>query len=58
MMPQVAPPLKVVVKESCVHSDNDEIGALKPPKEHGVVGAHQFRWLLAQESGLCYVSSA
>lgn len=48
VMPEVVPPLKVVVKDSCVDADNDEIGAVKPPKEHVVVAAHQFRWLLSQ----------
>ncbi|OEL28908.1 hypothetical protein BAE44_0010075 [Dichanthelium oligosanthes] len=48
LMPEVVPPLKAVVKDSCVDADNDEIGAVKPPKEHAVVAAHQFRWLVSQ----------
>lgn len=50
MVPEVVPPLKAVVKDSCVDADNDEIGAVKPPKEHAVVAAHQFRWLVSQIS--------
>ncbi|WVZ78778.1 hypothetical protein U9M48_026434 [Paspalum notatum var. saurae] len=50
MVPEVVPPLKDVVKESCVDADNDEIGAVKPPKEHAAVAAHQFRWLVSQLS--------
>ncbi|KAL6603219.1 hypothetical protein ACP70R_043580 [Stipagrostis hirtigluma subsp. patula] len=48
MMPEVVPPLKNVVKDTCVDADNDEIGTVKPPKEHAVVAAHQFRWLVSQ----------
>jgi TELO2-interacting protein 2 len=48
MMPEVVPPLKAVVKESCVDAEDDEIGATKPPKEHAIVAAHQFRWLVSQ----------
>jgi len=51
VMPEVVPPLKTLVKDSCVDADNDEIGAVKPPKEHAVVAAHQFRWLVSQ---VCY----
>uniref|UniRef100_A0A0A9FH99 Uncharacterized protein n=1 Tax=Arundo donax TaxID=35708 RepID=A0A0A9FH99_ARUDO len=50
MMPEVVPPLKAVVKETCVDADNDEISAVKPPKEHAVVSAHQFHWLVSQIS--------
>lgn len=48
--PEVVPPLKAVVKDSCVDVDvdSDEIGAVKPPKEHAAVAAHQFRWLVSQ----------
>jgi hypothetical protein len=46
--PEVVPPLKAVVKDSCVDADSDEIGAVKPPKEHAAVAAHQFRWLVSQ----------
>ncbi|KAL6873847.1 hypothetical protein ACP4OV_013929 [Aristida adscensionis] len=46
--PEVVPPLKAVVKETCVDAESDEIGAAKPPKEHAVVAAHQFRWLVSQ----------
>ncbi|XP_008644993.1 uncharacterized protein At2g39910 isoform X1 [Zea mays] len=48
--PEVVPPLKAVVKDSCVDADSDEIGAVKPPKEHAAVAAHQFRWLVSQVS--------
>jgi hypothetical protein len=51
-MPEVVPPLKTMVKDSCVDADNDEIGAVKPPKEHAVVSAHQFRWLVSQVCAL------
>ncbi|XP_062229671.1 uncharacterized protein At2g39910-like [Phragmites australis] len=50
MVPEVVPPLKAVVKGTCVDADNDEIGVVKPPKEHAVVAAHQFRWLVSQVS--------
>ncbi|KAF0903871.1 hypothetical protein E2562_029958, partial [Oryza meyeriana var. granulata] len=50
MMPEVVPPLKDVVKATCVDTENEEIGAVKPPKEHAVVAAHQFRWLVSQVS--------
>ncbi|KXG20729.1 uncharacterized protein At2g39910 isoform X3 [Sorghum bicolor] len=50
--PEVVPPLKAVVKDSCVDADSDEIGAVKPPKEHVAVAAHQFRWLVSQEQGM------
>ena len=52
VMPEVVPPLKTLVKDSCVDADNDEIGAVKPPKEHAVVAAHQFRWLVCQVCAL------
>jgi TELO2-interacting protein 2 len=52
VMPEVVPPLKTMVKDSCVDADNDEIGAVKPPKEHAVVSAHQFRWLVSQVCAL------
>ncbi|GJM97587.1 hypothetical protein PR202_ga14523 [Eleusine coracana subsp. coracana] len=48
MMPEMVPPLKAVVKDSCVDAESDEIGASKPPKEHAIVAAHQFRWLVSQ----------
>ena len=34
MVLEVVPPLKAVVKDSCVNTNSDEIGAVKPPKEH------------------------
>jgi TELO2-interacting protein 2 len=52
MMPEVVPALKDVVKESCVDAENDEIGAVKLPKEHAIVAAHQFRWLVSQVCAL------
>jgi hypothetical protein len=52
VMPEVVPPLKAVVKDSCVDADNDEIEAVKPPKEQAVVAAHQFRWLVSQVCAL------
>ncbi|TVU17191.1 hypothetical protein EJB05_33208, partial [Eragrostis curvula] len=52
MMPEVVPPLKAVVKETCVDAENNEIGAVKPPKEHAVVASHQFRWLVSQVCAL------
>jgi hypothetical protein len=42
------PSPKAVVEESCHEADNDEIGAVKPPKEHAMVTAHQFGWLVFQ----------
>uniref|UniRef100_A0A0D3GK98 Uncharacterized protein n=2 Tax=Oryza TaxID=4527 RepID=A0A0D3GK98_9ORYZ len=48
MMPEVVPPLKDVVKATCVDTEDEEIGKEKPPKEHAVVAAHQFRWLVSQ----------
>ncbi|GJN39257.1 hypothetical protein PR202_gb28362 [Eleusine coracana subsp. coracana] len=48
MMPEVVPSLKAVVKDSCVDAESDEISAAKPPKEHAIVAAHQFRWLVSQ----------
>ncbi|CAN6176972.1 unnamed protein product [Urochloa humidicola] len=51
VMPEVVPALKAVVKDSCVDADNDEIGAVKPPKEQAVLAAHQFRLLVSQ---VCY----
>uniref|UniRef100_A0A0E0LF20 Uncharacterized protein n=1 Tax=Oryza punctata TaxID=4537 RepID=A0A0E0LF20_ORYPU len=48
MMPEVVPPLKDVVKATCVDTEDEEIGKVKPPKEHAVVAAHQFRWLVSQ----------
>ena len=48
LVPEVVPPLKAVVKDSCVNTNSDEIGAVKPPKEHAAVAAHQFRWLVSQ----------
>ncbi|XP_006656414.2 uncharacterized protein At2g39910 [Oryza brachyantha] len=48
MMPEVVPPLKDVVKATCVDTENDEVGVEKPPKEHAVAAAHQFRWLVSQ----------
>ncbi|CAN6193239.1 unnamed protein product [Urochloa humidicola] len=51
VMPEVVPHLKAVVRDSCVDADNDEIGAVKPPKEQAAVAAHQFRWLVSQ---VCY----
>ena len=43
MVPEVVPPLKAVVKNSCVYADSDEIGAVKVPKEHhAAVTAHEF----------------
>uniref|UniRef100_A0A0E0ADR2 Uncharacterized protein n=1 Tax=Oryza glumipatula TaxID=40148 RepID=A0A0E0ADR2_9ORYZ len=48
MMPEVVPPLKDVVKATCVDTEEEEIGKEKPPKEHAVVAAHQFRWLVSQ----------
>ena len=48
-MPEVVPPLKAVVKDSCVYADSDEIGAVKVPKEHhAAVTAHEFQWLVSQ----------
>lgn len=55
MMPEVVPPLKDVVKDSCVDAENDEIGVAKPPKEHAIVAAHQFRWLVSQVCALLAV---
>ena len=48
LVPEVVPPLKAVVKDSCVYADSDEIGAVKVPKEHhAAVAAHQFHgWCL------------
>ena len=48
LVPDVVPPLKAMVKDSCVYTDSDEIGAVKVPKEHhAAVAAHQFRgWCL------------
>ncbi|KAG8095239.1 hypothetical protein GUJ93_ZPchr0012g20716 [Zizania palustris] len=48
MMPEVVPSLKDVVKSTCLDTENEEIGAAKPPKEHAIVAAHQFRWLVSQ----------
>uniref|UniRef100_A0A0E0E5S0 Uncharacterized protein n=1 Tax=Oryza meridionalis TaxID=40149 RepID=A0A0E0E5S0_9ORYZ len=48
MMPEVVPPLKDVVRATCVDTEDEEIGKEKPPKEHAVVAAHQFRWLVSQ----------
>ncbi|KAL5223531.1 hypothetical protein ABZP36_010170 [Zizania latifolia] len=48
MMPEVVPPLKDVVKSTCLDTENEEIGMAKPPKEHAIVAAHQFRWLVSQ----------
>uniref|UniRef100_A0A0D9WTL0 Uncharacterized protein n=1 Tax=Leersia perrieri TaxID=77586 RepID=A0A0D9WTL0_9ORYZ len=48
MMPDVVVRLKDVVKATCVDTESEEIGVVKPPKEHAVVAAHQFRWLVSQ----------
>uniref|UniRef100_A0A453SRD6 Uncharacterized protein n=2 Tax=Aegilops tauschii subsp. strangulata TaxID=200361 RepID=A0A453SRD6_AEGTS len=50
MMPEAVPPLKAVLKDTGVDANDDMmmIGAVKPPKEHAFVAAHQFRWLLSQ----------
>ena len=49
LVPEVVPPLKAVVKDSCVYADSDEIGAVKVPKEHhAAVTAHKFQWLVSQ----------
>ncbi|XP_044432903.1 uncharacterized protein At2g39910 isoform X1 [Triticum aestivum] len=50
MMPEALPPLKAVLKDTGVDANDDMmmIGAVKPPKEHAFVAAHQFRWLLSQ----------
>ncbi|KAF7103434.1 hypothetical protein CFC21_104424 [Triticum aestivum] len=50
MMPEAVPPLKAVLKDTGVDANDDMmmIGAMKPPKEHAFVAAHQFRWLLSQ----------
>ncbi|KAF7110596.1 hypothetical protein CFC21_110683 [Triticum aestivum] len=50
MMPETVPPLKAVLKDTGVDANDDMmmIGAVKPPKEHAFVAAHQFRWLLSQ----------
>uniref|UniRef100_A0A453SR68 Uncharacterized protein n=1 Tax=Aegilops tauschii subsp. strangulata TaxID=200361 RepID=A0A453SR68_AEGTS len=62
MMPEAVPPLKAVLKDTGVDANDDMmmIGAVKPPKEHAFVAAHQFRWLLSQVNypklgGLCWL---
>ncbi|KQK17320.1 uncharacterized protein At2g39910 [Brachypodium distachyon] len=48
MMTEAVPPLKAVLKDTNTDAEGDVIGAATPPKEHAVVAAHQFRWLLSQ----------
>uniref|UniRef100_A0A8R7V7T6 Uncharacterized protein n=1 Tax=Triticum urartu TaxID=4572 RepID=A0A8R7V7T6_TRIUA len=50
MMPEAVLPLKAVLKDTGVDANDAMmmVGAVKPPKEHAFVAAHQFRWLLSQ----------